>query len=50
MPSGDRVKVLLHILILDYNLNLTLNAEIRTDSKNAFFKIAQYLGMVEVKL
>ncbi|OQA55369.1 MAG: hypothetical protein BWY42_01480 [Candidatus Omnitrophica bacterium ADurb.Bin277] len=50
MPEGDRMKVLLHILVLDYNLKLQLSMEVRTDSENALLKIARWMGVVEVKL
>jgi hypothetical protein len=49
MPQSDRMKVLLRILVLDYNLKLTLNADIRTDSKDTFFQIARIMGLIEVK-
>lgn len=49
MLQSDRMKVLLRILVLDYNLNLTLNVEVRTDAKNAFPQIAQLLGLIEVR-
>lgn len=50
LPQSDRMKILLHILVLDYNLKLTLNVEVRMDQKNAFSQIAQLMGMIEVKL
>lgn len=49
LPQSDRVKILLRIFIPDYNLKLTLNAEIRTDAKNAFSQIARIMGLIEVK-
>ncbi|HNX68607.1 MAG TPA: hypothetical protein PLL75_07465 [Candidatus Omnitrophota bacterium] len=49
LPRTDRMKVLLRILVLDYNLKLTLNADIRTDQRDAFSQIAQLLGLIEVK-
>lgn len=49
MPQSDQMKILLRILVLDYNLNLTLNVTIRTDGKDAFSRIAQIMGFLEVK-
>ena len=49
MPDANRMKIFLRILILDYNLDLKLNVEIRTDAEDAFFKIAQWMGMIEVQ-
>ncbi len=49
LSQSDRMKILLRILVLDYNLKLTLNVEIRLDQKNAFSQIAQFMGMIEVK-
>lgn len=49
MPRSSQMKVLLRILVLDYNLKLTLDADIRTDSKDTFFQIARLLGLMEVK-
>ena len=50
MPQSDRMKILLRILVLDYNLKLTLNVDIKTDSKDTFFQIARIMGLIEVKL
>ena len=49
LPQGDRMKILLQIFIPDYNLKLSLNMDLRTDSKNAFSQIARILGLIEVK-
>ncbi|HQB12523.1 MAG TPA: hypothetical protein PLX96_06065 [Candidatus Omnitrophota bacterium] len=49
MPDAHRMKIFLRILILDYNLDLKLNVEVRTDSEDAFLKIAQWMGVVEVQ-
>jgi len=50
MPQSNEMKILLRILVLDYNLKLMLNMTVRTDSEDAFSKIAQILGLIEVKL
>jgi hypothetical protein len=50
MPQSNQMKILLQILVLDYNLKLTLNVTVRTDSKDAFFQIARIMGLIEVKL
>lgn len=50
MPQSDQMKVLLRILVLDYNLKLTLNATIRTDAKDTFSEVARLMGLIEVKL
>ena len=44
MPENNVMKIFLRILLLDYNLELNLNTEIRTDSKNAFTQITQAMG------
>lgn len=48
LKESDKMKVFLHIMIPDYNVNLNLNLEIRADKKNAFMEIAQLLGLFEV--
>jgi hypothetical protein len=50
LAEPDRLKVFLHILISDYNLDLNVNMEIRTDEKNAFLKMARLMGLIEVAL
>lgn len=47
--QSDRMKILLQIFIPDYNLKLTLNADLRTDRKDAFSQIARIMGLIEVK-
>ncbi len=49
MPQSDLIKIHLQIFIPDYNLKLMLNADIRTDEKNAFSQIARIMGLIEVK-
>ena len=48
LAGPGKMKVFLHILIPDYNLNLNLNLEVRIDEENAFLKLAQIMGLVEV--
>lgn len=50
LPQSDRMKIFLRILILDYNLNLTLNMTVRTDQKEGFYQIARLLGLIKVKV
>ncbi|MCB9799130.1 MAG: hypothetical protein H6757_00045 [Candidatus Omnitrophica bacterium] len=47
--SKETMKVLLRILVPDYNLNLNLNAQIRLEEGNSFIQIAELLGFFEVK-
>jgi hypothetical protein len=44
--QSDRMKILLQIFIPDYNLKLTLNADLRTDQKDAFSQIARIMGLI----
>lgn len=46
--STDKIKVFLHILVPDYNLDLNLNLEIRVDEKNAFGELARIMGLVRI--
>lgn len=48
LESADRLKVLLKILVKDYNLQLNLNLEIRLDEKNAFAQAARVLGLIKI--
>jgi hypothetical protein len=48
LVSTDKIKVFLHILVPDYNLNLNLNLEIRVDEKNAFGELARIMGLVRI--
>jgi len=50
LKSTDNIKVFLHVLVPDYNLNLNLNIEIRIDEKNALLQIAQIMGLVKIKV
>jgi hypothetical protein len=47
--QSDELKVLLHILVPDYNLNLNVNAKVRLDEKNAFPKLAQAMQLMRVR-
>ncbi len=49
MAQSDLIKIHLQIFIPDYNLKLTLNADVRTDEKKAFSQIARIMGLIEVK-
>jgi len=49
LPRSDRLKILLRILVLDYNLSLTLNMTVRTDQKGSFSQIARIMGLIEAK-
>ena len=49
MAQSDLIKIHLQIFIPDYNLKLMLNANVRTDAKNAFSQIARIMGLIEVK-
>lgn len=50
LPQSDLMKIILKIMVLDYNLKLTLNVTVRTDEKNSFMQIARLMGLIEVKL
>jgi hypothetical protein len=49
LPQSDNLKILLEIFIPVYNLKLKLNANIKTDQKDAFAQIARIMGLIEVK-
>lgn len=44
--APSRMKILVKILVPDYNLDLNVNAEIRVDNENTLLQIAQVLGMI----
>jgi len=50
LVNPETMKIFLHILVPEYNLNLNLNMEVRTDRENAFLDIAQWMGFVEIKM
>lgn len=45
----DRLKVVFRMLVLEYNLDLNLNIEIRIDEKNAFPKLVKLMGLFQGK-
>ena len=47
LASADTLKVFLHLLIPDYNLDLNLNLEIHIDKDNAFPELARLMGLLE---
>lgn len=47
--SPSELKVLLRILVPDYNLNLNLNMTVKLDKDNAFGDVAQILGLIKVR-
>jgi len=49
LPQSDNLKILLEIFIPVYNLKLRLNANVKTDQKDAFAQIARIMGLIEVK-
>lgn len=49
LPQSDSMKILLRILVLDYNLKLTLNMTVRTEQKDSFMQIARIMGLIEAK-
>lgn len=50
LPQPDRVKILLHILVLDYNLKLNLDVTVRMDQKDSLMQIARLMGLIEAKV
>ncbi|MBU9889464.1 MAG: hypothetical protein KTQ49_06320 [Candidatus Omnitrophica bacterium] len=49
LPRPDLVKILLRILVLDYNLLLNLDVTVRLDQKDALLQIAHLLGFIQAK-
>ncbi len=47
LENDDQVKMLLRILIPDYNLNLNLNLLVKVDEKNAFLKLFELMGILQ---
>jgi len=43
------IKVFLHILIKQYNIDLNLNLTIRMDRESSFIELGELLGFIEVK-
>ncbi len=50
IARSDRIKVFLHILVPDYNLNLNLNMEIRVSDKEVLKELLQIIGVVQIKV
>jgi hypothetical protein len=48
LPEPGKMKIFLHILIPDYNVELNLNFEIHLEEKMSLSEIAQILGIVKV--
>ena len=47
LENDDQVKMLLRIMIPDYNLKLNLTLLVKVDEKNAFLKLFQLLGIIQ---
>jgi len=47
LAQDDQVKMLLRIMIPDYNLKLNLTLLVKVDEKNAFLKLFQLLGIIQ---
>lgn len=45
----NRMKVLLKLLVPDYNLNLNLNVEVRFDTDNPLSKLTKIMGLITVR-
>ena len=50
IARADRIKVFLHILIPDYNLNLNLNMEVRVDDKEVLRELLQIMGVIKIRV
>lgn len=48
LPKPGVMKLFFHISVPDYNLNLNLNLEIRVEDNEAFFQLAELLGLIQV--
>lgn len=46
LVESEKMKVLLHLAIPDYNLDLHFNIEVRVDEKNAFLQLAELGGLI----
>ena len=47
--SPQEMKIFLHILIPEYNLDLNINVQVRVDKNNAFLELAQLMGLAQIK-
>ncbi|HTL47537.1 MAG TPA: hypothetical protein VL688_05685 [Verrucomicrobiae bacterium] len=48
LETPDHMKLFLHILVPEYNMDLNINMQVHVDKKNSFFQIAQMLGLIQV--
>lgn len=48
LTDPQKMKVVLQILIPEYNLNLNLNLEVRIDQKHAFSQLIQVMGLIKI--
>lgn len=49
LTDPRKLKILLSMMVLEYNLDLNLNVEVRVDSDRAFFQVAQLMGLITVQ-
>ena len=49
LATAETLNLLLHIAVPDYNLNLNLNLTIRVEDNEAFFRLAELMGLVKVE-
>lgn len=49
MVGENKMKILFHIVIPEYNLVLNLNVDVHVDKENAFNDIAKVLGWLKIK-
>jgi hypothetical protein len=49
LVESDKMKVFLHLVVPDYNLDLNLNLEVRLDEKNAFIQLARLAGLMRIQ-
>ena len=45
--SGNLMKILFHLYVKDYNMNLNLNLDLRMDEKNGFFELIREIGIIK---
>ena len=49
LTASEEVKMLLHMGVPEYNLNLNLNITLRVESQEAFYQLAQVMGLIKVE-
>jgi hypothetical protein len=49
LASNEEVKMLLHMGVPEYNLNLNLNITLRVEDQEAFYQLAQVMGLIKVE-